>query len=274
MANEVGSANGGGAVSTEFADRFRAGVAVSRASTILPGGKPILRLLKSGEWVFGQNDDDVQQGSEWAINPHSIAHGYVNWAKNDGNAKNQMLGETMTSVLNPKPELPAYIPGGEWKEQRTCEMKCLNGDDAGQEVIYKTPSLGGLKAFDALLGSITQQIDEGNRTHIVAIVQLQQDYYDHKAYGRTYFPILLITGWMDINGERLGKAGKPALVAAAGKQPAKKAKAPLSGAPTAAEQAPVDTPEPQADAGGAASVPPEVVQRAGAAPRRQRPSRA
>jgi hypothetical protein len=272
MVNDISNTTQGGrALSTDFADRFRAGVALSRASTILPGGKPNLRLVKSGEWVYGQNDEDVQKGSEWAINPHSIAHGYVCWLTNPGgNAKNQLLGEVMCSVLDPKPPLPEHIAGGEWKEQRICEMKCLTGDDEGVEVVYKTPSLGGLRAFDSLLAAITAQIDAGNRDHIVAIVQLHQDFYVHNTYGRTYFPILNITGWADIDGNRLTKAGKPAAVAAppADAKPAKKTKAPLAAVGQAAEQAAPDADDtlPQVDA---AAVQP---QRPGAPPRRQRPS--
>jgi hypothetical protein len=75
MANNI-TPSGSRSLSADMASRLRSGIAESRATTILPGGKPILRLLKSGSWVFGQNDDDVQIGSEWAINPMQIGHGW------------------------------------------------------------------------------------------------------------------------------------------------------------------------------------------------------
>ena len=61
--------------SDDFADRLISGIAVSKASTPIAGGVPILRLLRHGVWVYGQGDEPVQQGSEWAINPASMRHG-------------------------------------------------------------------------------------------------------------------------------------------------------------------------------------------------------
>jgi class 3 adenylate cyclase len=53
------------AVSAQLLDRLKSGIAESRASTVLAGGgKPYLRMLKSGEWVYGQRDDEVHLRAE------------------------------------------------------------------------------------------------------------------------------------------------------------------------------------------------------------------
>jgi len=289
MANNI-TPSGGRSLSADMASRLRSGIAESRATTILPGGKPILRLLKSGSWVFGQNDDDVQIGSEWAINPMQIGHGWCCWSNNPGNAKNTLLGEQMVNVLDHKPMLPDPVPGGEWKEQRVCDLMCLNGDDEGTEVVYKTNSLGGLRAFDGLLAAITAQIDN-NPDYLVAIVQLKVDSYDHQKYGQTFIPILDVVGWADMEGNRAPKAGKRAAVAAPAATPpaaaaapakpakpvvpAKAKKAPL----TVAAAAPVATPaEAEDDIPFDVETEETVVEtvaavplRPGAPPRRQRP---
>lgn len=39
------------------------------------GSSPYLRLLKDGDWVFGQEDNAVAKGTEAIINPLSIRPG-------------------------------------------------------------------------------------------------------------------------------------------------------------------------------------------------------
>ena len=48
----------------DFLQKLSSGIAESRATTIIAGGgKPLLRLLKGGHWVFGQGNEEVQPGS-------------------------------------------------------------------------------------------------------------------------------------------------------------------------------------------------------------------
>src|SRR5580765_2787747 len=105
-------------VQTSVVTGLIAGVRESRASTPIAGGKPFLRLAKSGQLIFGVNNEPVQQGSEWAVNPFSIGHGWVCWADPLSRDKvaNKLLGEMMAPISSHKPPMPDPIPGGEWKE--------------------------------------------------------------------------------------------------------------------------------------------------------------
>ncbi len=51
-----------------------------QASAPTIGGLPILKLGKDGIWRYGQTDTDVQDGSEWAVNPVSMKKGFIAWA--------------------------------------------------------------------------------------------------------------------------------------------------------------------------------------------------
>lgn len=189
-------------LSADMVSKLSSGIGISRASAPpAGGGKPLLRLLKSGKWVFGVNDDPVQEGSEWAINPLSIQHGWCCWSNYDEKKKNELLGEFMVPVTEPRPAKPEPLESGEWKLQRSCELKCISGDDEGTEVLYKTPSVGGLRAFDVFLGLLQAQLDK-DATHPVATVELLFDSYKHTQYGETFVPILEITGWATMSGER------------------------------------------------------------------------
>lgn len=252
---------GGGnskAVSTLSADLVSglvAGIGDSRANTpIAGGGKPLLRLLKSGTWVFGQNDDEVQEGSEWAVNPLSIMHGWSCWSDYGEKTKNVLLGETMVPVTEHRPNMPEALASGEWKAQRSCELHCMNGDDEGTEVLYKTASVGGLRAMDVFLGALQAHLKE-DPSSPVAILRLEVDSYKHSQFGQTFVPILEIVGWATMDGERVGELEGPTEDEAETPATTKKKKAPLKAA--------------------AATVAPDpdltVAARVGA-PRRQRPA--
>ena len=72
------------------------GIADTRADlSVSAGGKPLLRLLRTGQFVFGQNNEPVEKGSEWAVNLASLARGWVCWG--DG----ELLGQVMATVQVP-----------------------------------------------------------------------------------------------------------------------------------------------------------------------------
>jgi hypothetical protein len=205
----VATGPNGRELQTNFADSLVAGVRNSRAVTPVAGGKPFLRLSRSGQLAFGTSSEPIQEGSEWAINPHSIGHGWVCWAiirPGQPAAANKLLGEAMAPITSPKPLMPDPIVGGEWKSQYGFELKCLNGDDEGLEIQYKVNSFGGVKAVDNLLAKCTEHWLK-DKANLVPIVQMSSDYYDNKTYGgQTYFPVFTITGWADMDLNRVDEA--------------------------------------------------------------------
>jgi hypothetical protein len=76
-------------------------------------GIAILKMDKTGHWVFGADQTEVEDGSLWAVNPFSFVHGYIAWG--DG----EVLGEKMVSVSQPLPELDAAPPNAKtgWEVQ-------------------------------------------------------------------------------------------------------------------------------------------------------------
>jgi len=258
MANNITKAgNGSTALSTDLVNGLMAGIAESRASTPIAGGKPLLRLLKNGVWVFGQSDDPVQEGSSWAINPLSIGHGWSCWSNYPPamKRKNELLGEVMAPISAHKPARPDDIQGFQFNEQRVFELRCLDGDDEGTEVLYKTSSVGGMRACDGLFAKLVDQL-RTDKDHPVAIVQLESDSYNHSQYGQTFVPLIEVVGWADMQGEQADTVEETDEVEpnpTPNAKPAKAGKASL--------KADTDT-----------ATPPAAAARAGAAPRRQRPA--
>jgi len=164
-------------------------------------GVVILKMDKTGHWVFGADQTEVEDDSTWAVNPFSFVHGFIAWG--DG----EVLGEKMVSVSQPLPELEAAPPMARkgWETQVGMSMKCLSGEDKGMEVRYTTTSVGGKRSVQALAVAIATQVDADPKLP-VPIVTLDKEHYSHKSYGRIYTPIFKIASWMSMTDE----AGTPA----------------------------------------------------------------
>ena len=164
-------------------------------------GVVILKMDKTGHWVFGADQTEVGDDSTWAVNPFSFVHGFIAWG--DG----EVLGEKMVSVSQPLPELEEAPPMARkgWETQVGMSMKCVSGDDKGMEVRYTTTSVGGKRSVQALAVAIATQVDADPKLP-VPIVLLEKEHYSHKSYGRIYTPIFKIASWMSMTDE----AGTPA----------------------------------------------------------------
>jgi len=160
-----------------------------------PGGVAILKMDKTGHWVFGADQTEVQDGSTWAINPFSFVHGFIAWGEGE------VLGEKMVPVSTPLPEMDAAPPGAKrgWETQVGMSLKCLDGDDAGLECRFTTTSVGGKRAVSALAVAIATQV-EADQTKPVAVVKLKKEHYQHKSYGRIFTPVFEVVKWIGMEG--------------------------------------------------------------------------
>jgi hypothetical protein len=158
-------------------------------------GVVILKMDKTGHWVFGADQTEVEDDSTWAVNPFSFVHGFIAWG--DG----EVLGEKMTGVQHPLPELDSAPPGAKrgWETQIGMSLKCLVGEDKDMEARFTTTSVGGKKAVQALGVAIATQVEK-DQTKPVAIVRLKKDHYVHKSYGRIYTPVFEIVEWASMDG--------------------------------------------------------------------------
>jgi hypothetical protein len=161
-----------------------------------PGGVAILKMDKTGHWVFGADQTEVQEGSTWAINPFSFVHGFIAWGEGE------VLGEKMVPVSTPLPEMDAAPPGAKrgWETQVGMSLKCLDGDDAGLECRFSTTSVGGKRAVSALAVAIAAQV-ETDQSKPVAVVRLKKEHYQHKSYGRIYTPVFEVVKWISMDGD-------------------------------------------------------------------------
>jgi hypothetical protein len=160
-------------------------------------GVVILKMDRTGTWIFGADQTEVEDDSKWAVNPFSFIQGYICWG--DG----EVLAEKMVSVAQPLPEVDAPPPGAKkgWELQMGFSLKCISGEDEGMEARFTATSVGGKKAIQALAVEIAQQVEK-DQSKPVPVVELKRDHYTHKSYGKIFTPVFEVKQWVGINGEK------------------------------------------------------------------------
>jgi hypothetical protein len=161
-----------------------------------PTGVVIIKMDKTGHWVFGADQTEVEADSTWAVNPFSFVHGYIAWGDGD------VLAEKMVSVSEPLPEMDDAPSGAKrgWEVQVGMSLKCLTGEDKGMEARYTTTSAGGKRGVQTLAVAIAEQVDK-DQTKPVPVVLLKKEHYQHKSYGRIFTPLFDIQSWVSMDGE-------------------------------------------------------------------------
>jgi len=161
-----------------------------------PTGTVIIKMDKTGHWVFGADQTEVESDSTWAVNPFSFVHGYIAWG--DG----EVLAEKMVSVSEPLPEMDDAPPSAKrgWEVQVGMSIKCLTGEDKGLEARYTTTSAGGKRGVQTLAVAIAEQVDK-DQSKPVPVVLLKKEHYQHKSYGRIFTPLFDIQSWVSMDGE-------------------------------------------------------------------------
>jgi hypothetical protein len=167
----------------------------SAQSAAPAGGTVIIKMDRTGHWVFGADATEVEDGSRWAINPYSFTHGFVAWGEG------KVLAEKAAPMTEPLPDIgeaPAGAKKG-WEMQVGFSMKCVSGEDAGMEGRFTATSVGGKRAVQELALAVAEQADkDGGR--IVPIVTLGKDHYTHKQYGRIFTPVFKVQDWVTMDG--------------------------------------------------------------------------
>jgi len=173
------------------------------------GGVDYLQLKASTGWTFGQDNIETEEGAKWAINPASMAKGFINWSPDS-----KVLGDVLqpvTSGLVRRADLPAITePSDGWQEQCGFMLSCVSGEDEGTQVMYIASTMGASKEFARIYNEIIAKAKAGS-ADIVPIVLLDRGSYAHsiKKYGQVTFPIFDIVGWQGLEDTAVSEEAEP-----------------------------------------------------------------
>jgi hypothetical protein len=195
--------NGNNAVSASFRNAglpadlnaLRKGMEQVAASASGAGafdGRQLLKLDKGdGSWLYGAEGIEVEEGALIAVDPTSFQHGYILWEQS------KVVAERMASVADPRPQ-------GAGSEQLAFNAVIATGADKGVELIFKTTAHGGKEAVRNLIRQIVERMAQTDT--IVPLVELKNESYRHKEYGRIWKPIFAVAQWAALTGTVAPKA--------------------------------------------------------------------
>jgi hypothetical protein len=191
MSNLVAFKSAGLPAVTTLASALR----VAAQSVAVPGGTVILKMDRTGHWVYGADQTEVEEGSKWAINPYSFLHGYVAWGEGT------VLAEKLVPMVEPLPELDEAPAGAKkgWELQVGFSLKCISGEDAGMEARFTATSTGGKRAVQELALAVADQANK-DPLKIVPVVTLGKDHYQHRMYGRIFTPVFKLAEFVSMDG--------------------------------------------------------------------------
>lgn len=164
------------------------------------GGAAFLKLRKNdGLWVYGQEEIECEDGARWLLDSTSLCQGYIDWHQG------RPAGERM-AVLGQPPVNPADLPPAQgkngWEKQVGFGVICLDGEDKGVQIVYKTNTDGGKRAYNAVFDAIkARALAQLPRNPIIF---LKEDSYTHAEYGKIFKPVFEIVGWVDQDGNEFG----------------------------------------------------------------------
>jgi hypothetical protein len=157
--------------------------------------------FSKGEWLKGQNDDEVPLDTKLVINMDEMQIGWIRWQ--DKKPQERQMG---LLAGGHKPEARAalgYTNPDEWEVDKddkpqdpwsfTNELPAAD-PETGEQMIISMSSKGGIGAIGNLCKAYAKEYKQ--KPGQVPVIALQRDSYKHKEYGKTYVPVLTIVGWM------------------------------------------------------------------------------
>lgn len=195
--NAITEVNQGGAVALQGGYDPYAAYGQEAAS----GSGDFLKFSK-GEWLKGQNDDEVELGTRLAANMAELSIGWIRWE--DGKPAERRMG---LLAQGHKPEARndlGYADQSQWEDDETGKPKDpwnftnelpLANIETGEQMTFSASSKGGIGAIGNLCKAYGKEYRQ--RDGLVPIIELQRDSYKHKVYGKTYVPLIPIVDWVE-----------------------------------------------------------------------------
>jgi hypothetical protein len=221
MANEVATRNNT-AVSTPAS-----GNPFLNAASSLGGGNEGLTFLafsgKTGDYTYGADKEELDDGWEGAVNMNSAKQGHICWKDSE------VVGEDMTRILDgnptPKSQLKDHGPYDDdddgWQQQISFEAVVVSGggDAEGEQMLFKNSSKSGLRAFGNLLSAYGKAIQKGQNIgddgeELFPVVKFEATEFTPKGAKKkekAYAPKFTITDWISEAAleEQFGGADDP-----------------------------------------------------------------
>jgi hypothetical protein len=161
--------------------------------------------FSKGEWLLGQNDEEVALGRKLVAAMQEMSIGWIRWA--DGKPAERRMGLLAQGYRPEARDALGYTDQALWERDKdgkpqdpwnfTNEIPMAD-PETGEQMTFSASSKGGIGAVGNLCKAYGREYRQ--RDGLVPIIELGRDSYKHPEYGKTYVPVLTITGWMENSG--------------------------------------------------------------------------
>jgi hypothetical protein len=165
------------------------------------GSGNFLKFSK-GEWLLGQNDDEIALGRKLAANMGELSIGWIRWA--DGKPAERRMGLLAQGYKAEARDALGYTDQTTWEVDEQGKAKDpwnftnelpLADPNTGEQMTFSASSKGGIGAIGNLCKAYGKEYrQQGDK---VPVLELGRDSYKHPTYGKTYVPVLTIAEWVD-----------------------------------------------------------------------------
>jgi hypothetical protein len=161
------------------------------------------KLLKfsKGDWMAGESNEPIENGSQFIANMDELLVGWVRWSNNK--PTDHVMGKVAVGYQPPRrnelgdTDQDAWDVGedGQARDPWQFTNYLLLQDGSGDLYTFTTSSTGGRNAIGDLCIKYGKQMRQ--HTNEYPIIELGVGSYMHsnKAFGRIKYPTLTIAGW-------------------------------------------------------------------------------
>jgi hypothetical protein len=158
--------------------------------------------FSKGEWLLGQNDDEIALGRKLAANMDELSIGWIRWV--DGKPAERRMGLLAQGYKPEARDALGHTDQDLWEEDEagkpkdpwnfTNELPLADPDD-GEQMTFSASSKGGIGAIGNLCKAYAREYR--SKAGKTPVIELGRDSYKHSVYGKTYVPVMTITGWVE-----------------------------------------------------------------------------
>jgi hypothetical protein len=212
----------------------------------------LLRFTKQGDWISGQEEEELPLGTELIMGLNTLKRGWQKWQDNKPvDARMGLVSEGYRPVN--RDEL-GDMDEDNWEDDDTNKgqkrdpwqktMVCLLKDPkTGDVYTYATSSKSGITALGEAAQVYGNRLQDGEDPESMPIIQLQNSFYKHKTYGKIMIPVFEMTDQWVVPQDIDPVEAKPKKAAAKAK--AKAQAAPVKASPANGRVAPKALPAPK-----------------------------
>jgi hypothetical protein len=175
-------------------------------------GAPLCKFTKQGEYSIS-DIDNTPDGTRCIAHADQISLGWQRWT--DGKVVERRIGLVVDKFVPPQRDALGDTDEQQWELQDDgtrrdpwqfqMTVPITRLDAGGETYNFTTGSKGGLACLSRLTRAYGRRVRD-EKVPGLPIVELKADHYRHRTYGKIFYPVMHIVGWIDANGTALSIA--------------------------------------------------------------------